>query len=109
DALAAAASAESSFGTYSPNRWKDNSRNTTLGEAHSWANAGSLPKWLQLDFGTCTSVDRVALFTTRGFEIQDYDPEWYDGSHWVTLVTVTANTSGHRVHTFSPISTDKWR
>jgi hypothetical protein len=59
---------------------------------------------VQLDFGVSKTFSRVNLFTSAGYEIRDYDVQYWNGASWVTLVTVNGNTSVQRSHTFAPTS-----
>lgn len=110
-ALGAVSSASSTFcwGTgehcYSASRINDGDASTLLGGNHSWANDEhtSLPQWVELDFQGLTTFRRIELYTTAGYEMQNYSLEGWDGSAWVVLVSVTGNTQAHRTHVL-PVS-----
>ncbi|MFD0712670.1 discoidin domain-containing protein [Paenibacillus sp. GCM10027626] len=76
-----------------------------------WATDGSpLPQWVQLDFGTAKTFSRVELYTTNGYEIRDYEIQYWNGSAWVNcLSAITGNTFDHRTHTFEPVTASKLR
>lgn len=109
-ALSASTSASTTFcwGTglhcYYSHRINDGSRNTTVGGYYSWANNWgegiSLPQWVELDFGSPISFNRVELYTSSGYQIRDYDIQYWNGSGWYNAVSVNGNTSVHRTHKF---------
>lgn len=89
---------------YSPERINDGDRSTALGGLTSWANDNPhLPQWVQWDFGSPRRFGRVELYTTEGYELQDYRLEFWNGSEWSVLLTVTGNTQVHRTHSFVPV------
>jgi subtilisin family serine protease len=113
----AAVSASSTFcsGTgehcYSPARVNDGSRSTALGGFNSWVNDGvaALPQWVELTWTTAITASRVELFTTSGYELRDYDIQYWTGTAWVNVATVNGNTTAHRTHNFTPITTTRMR
>lgn len=103
-ALAALASASSTFSGYSPARVNDGSQSTALGGSASWANAANtpLPQWVQLDFGTNRTFSRVVLYTTSGYALRDYRIQYFHNVFgWQDLAVVTGNTALTRTHTFA--------
>jgi hypothetical protein len=115
-ALGAASSASSTYcsGTglncYFPSRINDGSASTVLGGFSSWANDDlGLPQWVQLDFGGPRTFARIELYTTSGYELQDYRLEAWIGNSWVTLAIVTGNTQVHRTHQFPAVTGTKLR
>jgi hypothetical protein len=100
-ARSATASASSTYWGYAASRVNDGSRNTTVGGPYSWTNAGwtapngSLPQWVQLDFGTNKTFSKVEVYTSSGYPIRDFDVQYWDSFAWVTVVTVNANTALH--------------
>ncbi|HEV8577642.1 MAG TPA: membrane dipeptidase [Thermoanaerobaculia bacterium] len=99
---------------YSPGRVNDGDASTILGGYHSWANANGspLPQWVQLTWTSPITASRVDLYTTAGYELRDYDIQYWTGSTWantVPSVIVTGNTSSFRTHTFNPVTTDRIR
>lgn len=109
------ASATSTFSGYSPARTNDGDRNTGLGGAYSWSNARetattpALPASLDIALASSAPVDRIILHTTAGWQIQDYDLQYFNGSQWTTLQAVRGNTSTTRTHQFSPVSMSRVR
>jgi|GEM_PF-4129292 len=109
------ATAQSSFGGYSPQRVIDGDRNTTVGPAYSWANAhvygadGRLPQWLEIDLHTPRSFDRIDLYTSAGYAIKNYDIEAWNGSAWTTIVSQVDNHADMLSHRFSEVTASKVR
>lgn len=91
---------------YAASKINDGSATT---DWNGWANTGSTPDWVQLDFGTNKTFNRVELYTTTGYEIRNYKIQYWNGSGWVDAVSVTGNTSNHRTHTFSAVTGSKIR
>jgi hypothetical protein len=99
---------------YSAAKVVDGSRDTGLGQEHSWTNDWRtpdivLPQWLDFDFGQQRTIGRVELTTTEGYAVRNYDLMWWDGATWQLLVAVTDNTLLHRTHEFDLVSTDRLR
>jgi hypothetical protein len=104
--------AQSTYSDYSPQRAADGDVNTQVGPRFSWVNGhtstpnGVLPQWLQFDLGSERVVSGVRLFTSLGYEIQDYDIETWSGIDWVHQVRVNGNVNVQRDSTFStPVAT----
>jgi len=76
-----------------------------------WATDGTpLPQWVELDFGSAKTFSRVELYTTNGYEIRDYEIQYWNGSTWVNcLPAITGNVFDHRTHTFEPVTSSKLR
>ncbi|MDI3287348.1 discoidin domain-containing protein [Polyangium sp. 15x6] len=116
-ALGASTSASSTFCSgsdvhcYHPERINDGDPSTALGGYTSWSNdyGNSLPQWVELNFGSAHSFARVELYTTMGYEVQNYELQYWNGSAWLPLVTVSGNTEAHRTHTFQSVSASKLR
>lgn len=109
-ALNATVSAESTYPGYSVNNIIDGDRTTTVGPTYSWANnypaGGKLPESVFLSFSYLTNVNRIDVYTSSGYALQNYTIQYrsdLNGS-WVTLVTVTGNTSTYRTHTFTAVN-----
>ena len=89
----ATVSAESTFPEYSVLSIKDGSRNTQVGPAFSWANnfpaGGKLPESVFFNFTSLKTIDRVDIYTSSGYELQNYTiqlPYNFDsgmGSRWL--------------------------
>ena len=101
------ASASSTYVGYSPARTNDGDRSTALGGASSWANARetattpALPATLEIALAAPAAVDRIVLYTTAGYEIRDYDLQYFDGAGWRALMSVRGNTLVQRDHRFA--------
>ena len=74
-----------------------------------WANTGSTPDWVQLDLGAARTFNRVELYTTTGYEIQNYQIQYWNGTSWLDAVAITGNTLNHRTHRFAAITGSKIR
>jgi microsomal dipeptidase-like Zn-dependent dipeptidase len=105
---------------YSSTRVNDGDRSTALGGFSSWVNAYGtpMPQGLELAWGSPVTVSRVELYTTSGYELRDYDIQYWTGSGWTSVIdpartgqpTVTGNTSVSQTHTvFPPVTTDRLR
>lgn len=101
---------ESTYPGYSVQKIKDGSRNTTVGPSYSWANnfpaGGKLPESVFLKFSSLKSVDRIDIYTSSGYALQNYTIQYRvttTGS-WINLVVVTGNTSVVRSHTFATVN-----
>jgi hypothetical protein len=109
------ASASSTFFGYSPARTNDGDRNTSLGGSFSWSNARetsttpALPASLDITLGTAAPVDRIVLYSTLGWEIRDYDLQYFNGSQWLTLEQVRGNTQTVRTHSFAQVNLSRVR
>ena len=110
-----AASATSTFPGYSPARVNDGDRSTALGGAASWANARetattpALPATVEVALAASALVDRVFVYTTAGYEIRDYNLEYFDGAQWLTIVQVRGNAQTIRSHQFTPVNVARVR
>jgi len=103
------------FPGYSVNHINDGDRNTTVGEATSWANGhtfapdGHLPNWVTLSFGSPKEINQVDLYTSTGYEIQDYDIQVPSGSSWTTVASVRNNISVHITTQFQLVTASQLR
>lgn len=109
-ALQATVTAESTYPGYSVQKIKDGSRNTTVGPSYSWANnfpaGGKLPESVFLKFTSLKAIDRIDVYTSSGYVLQNYTIQYRvttTGS-WINLVVVTGNTSVIRSHTFAAVN-----
>ncbi len=114
-ALSAVASAESTFSGYSPGNVNDGDRNTAQSSSASWTNGWApesgltLPQWFELTYASPTLIGRLELYSSTGYAVQDYDITYWTGSDWALIEAVTGNTSVHRTHLFTPVTTDRIR
>jgi hypothetical protein len=109
----ASVSAQTTYGGYSAQRVVDGSRNTALGEAHSWSNGGygtgAPPQWLDLTWPTVRTLGRVDLYTTDTYPMRDYDIQAWSGGAWVTVANVRGNTSPMVSSMLPEVQTDRLR
>jgi hypothetical protein len=102
------ASAQSTFSGYSAARIIDGDTNTTVGPSYGWANAHgggqSLPQWIQVTFTAPRVVEAINLYTSAGYEIQNYDLQAWNGASWVTVVQQRGNRAVTRSHPISPVT-----
>ncbi|SDD76126.1 hypothetical protein [Aquimonas voraii] len=67
------------------------------------------PQWVALTWPAPLTLQRVDLFTTSGFEVQDFVIQYLAGSQWITLSATpgfpTDNTSTQLSFTFPPVTT----
>jgi hypothetical protein len=104
------ASAQTTFASYSPANVIDGDTTTAQLSTESWANESvGLPQWFDIEFGVSRTFSHVDVYTSVGYEIQNYDIEYWTGSEWATLVTVTGNTSAVAGHDFPRVSSDRLR
>lgn len=109
------ATAQSSYGDYSPQRVIDGDRNTTVGPAYSWANAhtygpdGRLPQWLEIDLHAARSFNQIDLYTSAGYAIKNYDIEAWDGGAWTPIVSQVDNQATMISHSFPDVTASKVR
>lgn len=107
-ALGATATPSTTFAGYSAEKVVDGSRDTSLGGTHSWSSSRGNGTF-EIDLGAEVPFGRVDVYTTEGYELADWDLEYWDGSGWVGLATVTDNTDAHHIHTFAEISASRIR
>lgn len=110
-AASAAATASSSYPGYNVDKVVDGDRNTNLGEGHSWASdGGGLPQWLELDFGSEETFNRVDLYLTSGYEVSDYQLQYWNGESWEDLgSSVKRNSRTLQTHPFPEVTATKVR
>ncbi|QGQ98985.1 DUF5011 domain-containing protein [Paenibacillus psychroresistens] len=112
-AIGATATALTTYEGYSAAKINDGSNDTSLGQPYSWTNLAvpALPQWIELDWGVNNKTfNRVELYTSSGYEIRDYQILYWNGSSWVDLFTAeTGNTSVHRTHIFTTVTSSKIR
>jgi microsomal dipeptidase-like Zn-dependent dipeptidase len=99
---------------YSAARVNDGDTSTALGGFHSWANdyGAPLPQSVELSWSSPITASRVDLYTTSGYELRNYDIQYWNGSGWaytVPAIAVTGNTSASRTHNFNPVTTTRIR
>jgi hypothetical protein len=106
------ATAQSTFPGYSVAKVNDGSTDTALGGEASWANAdaygpdGYLPQWVQLDFTTARSFNKVVVYTTASYPMKSFDVQVWDGLQFRTVAATTTN-GGPRVEFTFPTQTSR--
>jgi hypothetical protein len=101
--------------------------NNQWGSGGGWSSQTglSMPQWIEIDFGATRSIDLINVFTLANainyntdptlsdtfssYGIVDFKVQYWNGSTWVDLATVTANDKVWRQFTFSSVSTTKIR
>ncbi len=87
--------------------------------------SGVFPDWLQVEFNGSKTIDEINVITIQNgytnpieptetttftsYGITDYQVQYWDGSGWVTIESVTGNDKVWRKFTFTPITTTKIR
>lgn len=88
--------------------------------ASRWISASGLtsPQWLELEWSALQEINAVKVWSGflsyAGQQIADYQIQYWDGSAWQTVASVTGNTSdyyngGFNNLTFPAVTTDKLR
>jgi hypothetical protein len=112
-ALDATYSATSTFGGYSVDYIHDGDLNAGLA-FNSWANDWNppdviLPQTVSVDLGALHQISQIKLYTSQGYEIQDYDLDYWDGQAWQHISETRGNVAGLNVFTFAPLVTQQLR
>ncbi|OUS68780.1 hypothetical protein B1748_32960 [Paenibacillus sp. MY03] len=75
----------------------------------SYAN----PQWLQVEFAEPTTFNHLEIYTTKsgpnGFQMRDYDVQYWDNDEWVNLYSVQDNQLASAVVLFPEVTTSKIR
>lgn len=88
--------------------------------ANMWISAPGMPQWLELDFKSAKSIDKVEIIFDTNLDkpcycgvpaecVKDYEIQYQQNGVWQTLVKVCSNHQRRCLHNFEPISTDKMR
>lgn len=103
-ATATASSVEHDF--YSASAVNDGNADT-----ESWSGwaANVFPAWVELEFDDPTTFTRVDLYTKKGYEQTGYSLQYWGGSQWIDIVSVSDNTADHRAHVFPAITASRLR
>ena len=109
-ALAALASASTTYPGYSAARTNDGSRDTSVNGTQSWANAwgAPMPQWVQLDFGTEKFFNTVTVYTSAGYAVRQYEIQIWNpfanpnGGAFQTIATVNNFTNATVITTPLP-------
>ncbi|MGI8542884.1 MAG: discoidin domain-containing protein, partial [Aridibacter sp.] len=91
-----------------------------------WVSDAGLPHWLEINFGQARTIDEIDVFTiqddawnpvepnmqmefTSTYGNIDFNVQYWNGSAWVTINSVTGNRKVWKQFTFAPITTSKIR
>ena len=130
-ALAANGAITSASSTYSasfPASAANDGDHTGLnwGAGGGWADVtlNTWPDWLQIDFAATKTINEIDVYTLQDnlattepslattftqYGITAFDVQYWNGSAWVTLASVTGNNKVWRQFSFSPVTTSKIR
>ena len=118
-ALAATATADQ-IGQGMPGNAILGNPSNVINDRNGWRKADDSPHWLQLTWPSPVTVGRLELAfvaTTPGAvyatyadtstpaPLASYTVQYWNGSAWVTVATVSGNTQPNVEHVFSPVST----
>lgn len=127
--LGAVATASSTFSSAYP----ASAVNNGDGKGINWGNGGgwndgtanSYPDWIQIDFGRTVGLDEVAVYTVQDnflspieptpnmtfslYGITSYDVQYWTGTSWLTVRSVTGNNLVGRTFIFGTVATTKIR
>ena len=122
------ASASSTYSASFPPQAANNGDHKGLswGAGGGWNDATNnvWPDWLQTDFASVKTINEIDVYTLQDNGgtleptlsttftqdgITAFDVQYWNGSAWVTLASVTGNNKVWRQFTFSPVSTSKIR
>lgn len=107
----ASAIASSTLSGYSVSKVNDGVTNTAGGPDYSWVNSDALPQWVELDFPGMRTFNTLVLYTTAGYELKDYDIQYWDvnTNSWLTITSVTNNTQARRETVLKTVRSNKVR
>jgi hypothetical protein len=124
------ASASPSFAGSTPSGANDGDRKgLNVGKGGIWASATTgFPAWLEIVFNGSKSIDEIDVFTqqdnymspveptedmtfsiTSGYGLTGYEVQYWDGSKWMDVASVTGNDKVWRQFTFKAVTTTKIR
>lgn len=67
------------------------------------------PQWLQVAFKEPTTFNHVEVYSTKGFQMKDFDVQYWDGTKWVALYSVKGNESEAIKILMPDVTTEKIR
>jgi hypothetical protein len=121
------ATASSMFNqTYAPFWVQDGDRKgLDLNNGGCWNTGQSLPQWLKIDFGQNKTINEIDVFTVQDdylnpieptltttfslYGIKDFLVQYWNGTTWATIATVTNNSNIWRQFIFPPVTTSAIR
>jgi hypothetical protein len=104
-----------------------NSAGTGYGAGGVWSDStkSAFPDWVQVQFDTAHTIDKVVVYSMQDNYTSPVDPsdsmtfsyygatafdvQAWNGSSWVTVASVTGNNLVKRTVTFTAVSTDRIR
>ncbi|MGB9866334.1 MAG: flagellar filament capping protein FliD [Bacillota bacterium] len=88
----------------------------TTGGGWNDGTAGVYPDYLQIVFAGQRTIDTVKVYTLNSeafpanqYGVRDLRVQYWDGTTWITVSTVSGNTSGVVSCSFDPVTTDRIR
>jgi len=94
--------ASSGLHCYSPSRVNDKDMDSRVGGYYSWTNGNtSLPQWVKLQWPQPIKTKHIEIITSEGYPLQNYQLQYWDGSAWRTLQTVSGNQELRIAHQFA--------
>lgn len=103
-------SASSTYPGYSSTKVIDHDYSAAFGGGSSWANYDPLPQWLEITFPEMRTFNMVQICTTQGYELKDYQIQYFDGTNWYdAMAPVTGNTQTYMTHKFPKVTATKMR
>jgi len=86
------------------------------GAFEGWSSSADVPTsydkpdWLQVKFAQPTALNHIEVYTTGyGFNMKDFDVQYWDGSQWVNLYSIKGNTNDVIKVLFPEITTTQIR
>jgi len=97
------------------------------GHGGGWndGSSGAYPDWVEIDFASFSTIDEIDVYTLQDdyqhgvdpssamtfsqYGITDFDVQYWTGSSWATIQSITGNYNVKRTINFSPLSTSKIR
>ncbi|TXH70076.1 MAG: hypothetical protein E6Q88_08715 [Lysobacteraceae bacterium] len=103
------ATASTTYPGYSPARVNDGNISTALGGATSWANDRFGTAILDINLTAPAPISGIALYTTLGYEVRDYNVLLRVNGLWQTVSQIRGNTAALRNIAFAPQVADAVR
>ncbi|WP_135550333.1 apiosidase-like domain-containing protein [Paenibacillus cymbidii] len=68
------------------------------------------PQWLQVQFAQPTTMNHVEVYSTgSGYQMRDFDVQYWDGDNWVNLASIKDNQQSSITLLFPEVITNKIR
>jgi len=101
------------------------SRKGNWGNSGGWNSASTVPQWVEIDFNAAYSISKINVFTLQDaygspseptldmtfsvYGVTAFDIQYWNGSTWITINSITGNNKVWVQAIFSPITTNKIR